>query len=512
MRASRRHTPRRAVRRSGATVVAGLVLALTACGSPDGLGAGAAPTADAAQATARQDGYTVTLALVPLAELGVAPGAGAAGGYGYRLEVSGPDAVHVDLELNVLRARGCAWSHTTVARFDFPGQVAGPLAEGRAGPIKLPDGVLPGDEGDLIAAARLPGGWMTAAPAHVWFRLERDSNGGLAAIPATPTLGLRSADESPDASCTQPRTVAPPATPRTSPVTRSAPPTSPASPTPLTRDEAVRRAASVLPAALVARARVSADPAPDGGWRVQFAGLHARVADLGWPDPFAQFAHPRATPAIGAVTVQVPATAGERLRAEAFADPAGPAETPQPRAPRALPPGAAVVLLPPGSDLRVTWGDSDTVYARPLGEEELRAWGFTVAHSMAEFERDAAGARALWFHRDAMLLLDGRWLRARYDEGVGVGVLDGTDDDLGRALLLPWGAGGGPKPDGWRPTFAYAQLWVCPGGSRRGSDGGSDWFAPTWLLAYSERAQVDRCGAATPPATQPVPTPTAGRP
>ncbi|HEX5504026.1 MAG TPA: hypothetical protein VFW96_15475 [Thermomicrobiales bacterium] len=221
----RRRASWRRSRHSGATFVAGLLLALTACGTPDALGAGGAsagatPTATPAQATARQGGYTVTLALASLTELGIVPGAGAAGGYGYRLDVSGPEAAHVDLELNILRVRGCAWSHTTVARFDFPGRIAGPLAEGRAGPIALPDGARPDDEGILLATTRLPSGWMTSSPPAVTFRLEPDGAGGLAAIPATPTLGLRSADESPDASCAQPHTVAPLATPRTPPVTR----------------------------------------------------------------------------------------------------------------------------------------------------------------------------------------------------------------------------------------------------------------------------------------------------
>src|SRR5439155_12711486 len=47
----------------------------TACGSP--YGAASPQAGDPARSVAQQDGYTITLALVPLAELGLEPPAGA---------------------------------------------------------------------------------------------------------------------------------------------------------------------------------------------------------------------------------------------------------------------------------------------------------------------------------------------------------------------------------------------------------------------------------------------------
>src|SRR5947208_7306593 len=84
----------------------------TACGSP--YGAASPQAGDPARSVAQQDGYTLTLVLVPWSELSATlPPPGALRNLGYRLEVSGPGAVRVDMELFLLRLKGCAWSHTT---------------------------------------------------------------------------------------------------------------------------------------------------------------------------------------------------------------------------------------------------------------------------------------------------------------------------------------------------------------------------------------------------------------
>src|SRR3954454_22074195 len=84
---------------SGCRYLVALVLTLVllaACATPQ---RGATPVnADPARSVVRQDDYAVTLALVPLTEIGEAAVPGAIGGVGYRLEVAGPVAARISLE------------------------------------------------------------------------------------------------------------------------------------------------------------------------------------------------------------------------------------------------------------------------------------------------------------------------------------------------------------------------------------------------------------------------------
>ena len=167
--------------------------------------------------------------------------------------------------------------------------------------------------------------------------------------------------------------------------------------------------------------------------------------------------------------------------------------------PRALPAGQAVILLLPHR-----WVDilsepglrAGVEPVRRLTEQELRAWGFEVAHTPSDLERlSAAGARVLWIHRAALGQVDPAWARARYAEGRAVGVLDGTVADLVDRLGLGENGVGWIQPGGTRPVFALAFMWSssCPASSGRGQR--SDWLSLSWLLAATRAALADPCTA-----------------
>jgi hypothetical protein len=202
-----------------ATALALAATLLAACGTPQ---RGTAPAiADPARAVVRQAGYTITLALVPLAEIGEVASAGTIGGVGYRLEVAGPVAVRVSLETFRLFRPGLA-SHETIDCFTLrrePGQpVDLPFAHVE-GVIALPDEARAGDEVRLLAATEIAGGPFVTSPS-VWLRLEAGPGGALRGVPAWPTLGLPSAFDLPVLTPVpvRPSAIPPTATPRATPV------------------------------------------------------------------------------------------------------------------------------------------------------------------------------------------------------------------------------------------------------------------------------------------------------
>jgi hypothetical protein len=510
----------------------GLVLLVLAgaCGTPVGTapGTAATPVGDPARAIARQGDFVATLDLVPWAELSpTPPPAGALRNFGYRVEVDGPAEVHVDIEVHILRERGIAWSAATIDHATFrrdPGQdLTTPLGR-LTGPIVLADGAQPGDEVALRAIIRLPDSWFTSPPG-LWLRLAAEPEGGLTGAAASPTLTLGPDEELPTRAWTaiaptvqraSPAATRPPGVVRPPEAARlattaptSAPATMPAQPSPtpwpqrtaaLGADEAVRIAAALLPPPLVARAEVGVEPGADEVWRITFDGLRARADELGWPDAISSPEAIRPTLMIATVVVEVDATTDRPPRAEAFADPAGPPEQPQPRAREALPDGKAIVYLPPSSRVRAHLPDpSGFLYIRPLGDEELRAWGFTVVRERGEFERAATGqgaARVLWLHRDALSLVEPAWLRARYEEGIAVGLLDGPMSELGRALGLSWDDSDWLQPGPWGPLFAIAYTYHCAVPSVRGNAGGgqsSERLSLSWVVGVTMTYLPDPC-------------------
>lgn len=147
------------------------------------------------------------------------------------------------------------------------------------------------------------------------------------------------------------------------------------------------------------------------------------------------------------------------------------------------------------------------LYIRPLGVEELRGWGFTVVRTAAEFERAATGARILWLHPDAIPAVDATWLRARYDAGLEVGLLDGTMAELGDALGLPLNRPGMLQAGNPWPVLAHAERRECPSGSARAGSyggGGSEWLYFGWLLGISGLAIERERFCDEPPPTPPI--------
>lgn len=282
---------------------------------------------------------------------------------------------------------------------------------------------------------------------------------------------------------------------------------------PLTEAEAIANAAALLPPEIAARSRASVERAADGVlWTVRFDGLRAAMDELGWPGAPREPDLPRPTMPIAHVTIEIDVPTEQPRTARAFAAD-GAAERPQPRADSrwVLPPDKAIILLPPGSWIRTREivPDPDNhpsvFYIRPLGVEELRGWGFTVVRTAAEFERAAAGARVLWLHPAAIPAVDAAWLRARYEAGIEVGLLDGTMAELGDALGLPLDRPGALQPGEPWPIMAYANRRVCPPGSVRAGrygGGGSEWLYFSWLLGISGRAiEAERF------CDEPLPTP-----
>jgi hypothetical protein len=484
-------------------------------------------SADPARSVTRQDGYTVTLALVPLAEIGEAAAPGAIGGVGYRLEVAGPVAVRIALETFRLYQPGLA-SHETIDRFAFRRET-GHLADapfGRvAGAIVVPAEARAGEEVRRLAATETADDVFITSPS-VWLRLEAGPDGRLRGVPAQPTLGLPPTAEPSAPATTGPAAIPPtatrPALPAGAVGTRpkgTSFPTPPApvpqgppsvnvgrsaqlvTPTlwpgrsrPLTGDEAVWRATALLPPAIYARATVGVARATDGAWQVRFSGLQTTAEELRWPDLAVGRNLPHSTLGLGAVVVTVDAAGWQPRGAEAFVDPAAAPELPQVPVSWALPPGRAVALVPSGSWVRgvALLGGSPVSWVRPLGREELRALGFTVVDSVAEFKRAAAGASVLWVQRDALPLVDRAWLRERFEKAVMIGVLDGTIVDLGDLLGTTFGGNGWLPPGDWRPIASSAYQEHCGAINRGGQN--SEWLYTAWIVGVSQRVAATNCG------------------
>lgn len=161
--------------------------------------------------------------------------------------------------------------------------------------------------------------------------------------------------------------------------------------------------------------------------------------------------------------------------------------------PRGLPAGA-VVVLPLHGQIRVLSerglraGVDPT---RPLTEQELRAWGFTVAHTVSELEQlGAIERRVVWLQHDTLGDVSAAWAQARNEEGTAFGVLDGTMADLADRIGLGENAAGWIQPGTGRPVFALVRA-RCRDAPGRGQT--SDWLSVSWLLTATTSALRQSC-------------------
>lgn len=146
--------------------------------------------------------------------------------------------------------------------------------------------------------------------------------------------------------------------------------------------------------------------------------------------------------------------------------------------PRVLDRGRAVVLLVRASiavfsEPGLRAGDTPT---RRLTAQELRAYGFEVAHSVDELHLAvSAGARVVWIDAAALARVPTDWARRWYDLGVAIGVLDGTLADLAERFGIGANNASWIQPGTGRPVFALA----------RSGGQASDWLNVAALLAHS---------------------------
>ena len=163
----------------------------------------------------------------------------------------------------------------------------------------------------------------------------------------------------------------------------------------------------------------------------------------------------------------------------------------------AFEPDAVVVVFDQGATLQVLLSGPgiDTDLTETLTATDLQAMGARAVPPAAFGSQLVANARMVWIHRSALARVPPTVAQQLLSDGVAVGLLDGSADELQQATGIPSGRLGMIQAGAGRPVYVLVQRLQCDLSFEAAGRISSDWLTRHAFMAASRSALALECTA-----------------